>query len=141
MEALSTLVSQTDRGQRVNSIFGEGVSPKLRKVRDGVEALGLPADVLLRHGRRRVIYCVPLISNVLEFMIGIDRRPKYLIPPTDPEKSTAAIAQWWKERWYRQRAVKDEVLQQVEQHTLVYPITHGARVRLPTSTEDSDDAE
>ena len=35
VEALVALVQQTSNGQRVNSIFGEGVNPKLRKMREG----------------------------------------------------------------------------------------------------------
>ena len=45
-------------GQRVNSIFGEGVNPKLRKVRDGIDLLGWPSEVLLQHGRHRIVYGV-----------------------------------------------------------------------------------
>src|SRR3712207_7717667 len=42
VDALVTLVQQSSNGQRVNSIFGEGVSPKLRKVRHGLDELNLP---------------------------------------------------------------------------------------------------
>ncbi len=43
---LATMVSQGKQGQRVNSIFGEGVSPRLRKLRDGLDALRLPTNDL-----------------------------------------------------------------------------------------------
>ena len=35
------------------------------------------------------------------------------------------------ERWLRKRIESDDVLARVEQHTLVRPIRHGARVVLP----------
>ena len=37
-------------------MFGEGVNPRLRKLRDGLKELGLDADELLRHGRPRIVY-------------------------------------------------------------------------------------
>ncbi len=42
VEALADLQQQFANGQRVNSIFGEGVSPKLRKIREGLELLTFP---------------------------------------------------------------------------------------------------
>jgi hypothetical protein len=51
--ALALLLSQSKRGQQVNSVFGEGVNPvnpRLRKLRDGLDALGLSSDDLLNHG-------------------------------------------------------------------------------------------
>ena len=38
---------------------------------------------------------------------------------------------FWRKRWLSKRIVNPDVLQSVEQHTLVYPVTHGARVVLP----------
>jgi uncharacterized protein DUF4338 len=131
VEALAALVEQSQKGQRVNSIFGEGQSPKMRKIRAGLEELGLQADPLLRHGRRRVVYCVPLIRNVRDFMIGLDAKPEFLVPQDAPRAKTDAIAQWWKERWMRPRVARPETIAAVESHTLVYPIRHGARVMLP----------
>lgn len=132
VEALVTLMSQSENGVRVNSIFGEGQSPKMRKIREGLEELGFPADPLLRHGRKRVVYCIPLISNVRDFMVGLDTKPKYLVPQDSPGKKTELIVQWWRERWLSPRAARSEVLEAVGAHTLVYPIKHGAKVVLPT---------
>ena len=39
--------------QRVNSVFGEGVNPRMRKIREGLEVLGAPTDKLLLHGNQR----------------------------------------------------------------------------------------
>ena len=129
--ALVSLVQQSSNGQRVNSIFGEGVSPKLRKIRDGLDALNLPADTLLQHGRQRIVYGVPVVRNLREFLLGMDDEPDYLFDLAEPERSTDEIGRWWTERWLRKRIQSDEVLTRVEQHTLVRPIRHGARVVLP----------
>jgi hypothetical protein len=131
VEALVDLVQKERGGQRVNSIFGEGVSPKLRKVREGLELLGASAEQLLRHGRQRIVYGVTLIENTRDFLLGIDARPRYLFDRALKDAGTRAIAAWWEERWLRQRIISDEVLAQVSAHTPVHPIRHGARVPLP----------
>ena len=131
VRALVSLVQQSSNGQRVNSIFGEGVSPKLRKIRDGLDALKLPADVLLQHGRQRIVYGVPVVRNLREFLLGMDDEPEYFFDMEEPERSTEEIGRWWTERWLRKRIESDDVLARVEQHTLVRPIRHGARVVLP----------
>ena len=131
VRALVSLVQQSSNGQRVNSIFGEGVSPKLRKIRDGLDALNLPADVLLQHGRQRIVYGVPLARNLREFLLGMDDEPEYLFAINEAERSTEEIGNWWIERWLTKRIESDDVLARVEQHTLVRPIRHGARVVLP----------
>ncbi len=131
VRALVSLVQQSRNGQRVNSIFGEGVSPKLRKIRDGLDALNLPADVLLKHGRQRIVYGVPVARNVREFLLGMDDEPEYIFDLDEPERSTREIGRWWAERWLGKRIESDAILAGVEQHKLVRPIRHGARVILP----------
>lgn len=129
--ALVTLVQQTNNGRRVNSIFGEGVSPKLRKLREGLGLLGLPEGALLQHGRQRIIYGVPLIRNLKEYLLGLDDKPEYLVNLEHPERATDAIVRWWTERWLSKRIMNNQVLERLEQHGSVRPIRHGARVVLP----------
>jgi hypothetical protein len=118
---------------RVNSIFGEGVSPRLRKVRHGLAALGWPANELLKHGRERILYGVPLVNNLREFSLGIDQEPDYLIDP-DLEDSDGKVTAWWLDRWALRRAAQPVVQESMRSHRLVRPIQHGARV--PLSRDD-----
>jgi len=127
VDALVDLVQQSDE-QRVNSIFGEGVSPKLRKLRQALDLLNLPSGLLLRHHRPRVVYAVNLVRNLADHLIGLARKPEYIVPLGDGRAATAAIGAWWRERWLRNRIASDEVLEEVACHTRVHPITHGARV-------------
>ncbi len=120
----------------MNSIFGEGVNPRLRKVRDGLDTLGFPSDQLLVHGSPRLVYGIPLARNFSEYLLGIDEQPDYYLPIKDPKTATRQIVDWWAERWLAPRIQRDEVLARVAQHTLVYPIRHGARVSL--TSEDPD---
>jgi hypothetical protein len=127
VNALVDLVQQSD-ARRVNSIFGEGVSPKLRKVRQALDLLNLPSGVLLRHHRPRVVYAVSLIKNLADYLIGVESEPAYIVATGEGAATTTAIGAWWRERWLRNRILSDEVLDEVERHTRVHPITHGARV-------------
>lgn len=129
VDALVCLVQQSD-AQRVNSIFGEGVSPKLRKVRQALDLLNLPSGMLLRHHRPRVVYAVSLIRNLGDYLIGVAKRPEYIVPVNEGVAATVAIGAWWRERWLRNRIMSDDVLDEIERHTTVRPVTHGARVPL-----------
>ncbi|HEX6748087.1 MAG TPA: Druantia anti-phage system protein DruA [Longimicrobium sp.] len=64
VEAMEILLARNHRGREVNSIFGEGVNPKLRKVRAALDEIGLPSDLLLQHGQPRVVYGIPLAGEL-----------------------------------------------------------------------------
>lgn len=133
---LSRLLSQSRRGQQVNSVFGEGVNPRLRKIRDGLNELGLHSDELLNHGARRLVYAMPLVTNVREYLLGIDAQPKYVLPQRNPTAVTRYIVRWWLERWVVKRVKREDALVRMGMHTLVHPIRHGARVVLPRTDVD-----
>jgi hypothetical protein len=133
VDALARLSEHTGGLVRVNSLFGEGVSPRLRKVRLGLAALGWPTNELLKHGRERILYGVPLVRNVRDYSLGIDRVPAYLLNP-DFQDDGESVANWWFERWGRRRAAQERVLTAMRQNRLVRPIRHGARVPVPTDS-------
>jgi hypothetical protein len=93
---LKILLAQSKDGQRVNSVFGEGVNPRLRKIRDGLNELGQPADEPLNHGTPRLVYGLPLIRNLREYLLGIDARPRFIV---DRRRVTEEIIEWWRGRW------------------------------------------
>jgi hypothetical protein len=89
---LALLCAQSEGGQRVNSVFGEGVNARLRKIREGLDGLGLPTDDLLDHGGPRLVYGVELIQNTHAYLLGQDKRPKYILSSRSPAETTARIA-------------------------------------------------
>ncbi len=135
VEALVRLSRVKGAVVRVNSVFGEGVSPRLRKVRLGLAALGWPTSELLKHGRERIVYGVKLVENLRDFSLGIDADPEYLLDPEMLDETP--VADWWFDRWGRRRAEQPAVLESMRQHRLVRPIVHGARVPLPVDNSDS----
>lgn len=133
---LARLLAQSKRGQQVNSVFGEGVNPRLRKLRDGLDALGLPTDDLLNHGGPRLVYGVELTGNTHAYLLGMDKQPKFLLPHKAPKQATQQIVRWWMRRWLLPRIAKEGILDRVAVHNFVHPIRHGARVRVPSADED-----
>jgi hypothetical protein len=135
---LEAVAASVRRGREVNSIFGEGVNPKLRKVRGALDSVGLPSEALLQHGSPRLIYGVPLASNFREVLLGRAKRPKYLLPQAPDAAAAEAIAAYWRERWLEPRVQRPDVLRAVAEHSLSFPVTHGARVTLPRRGDEND---
>lgn len=133
--SLVRLAEQSRTGVRVNSIFGEGVNPKLRKIRHGLDLLGWPSDVLLQHGRQRIIYGISLVGNLLPYLTGVETRPRYIFPERAKD-DVSRISGWWMRRWLSRRIQSEGVLDAVARHRLDRPVRHGARVELPEPGPD-----
>jgi hypothetical protein len=131
VKALLRLSTLKDSSVRVNSLFGEGVSPLLRKVRLGLAALGWPSKDLQKHGRERILYGVPLVSNLRDYSLGIDSTPEYLMDLSLTDSDTH-IGAWWLDRWALRRAKQQHVYEAMQGHRLTRPVAHGARVPLPS---------
>jgi hypothetical protein len=126
---LELLLSRNQSGRQVNSIFGEGVNPKLRKVRAALDAIGLPSNLLLQHGSPRLVYAVVLARNFRDVLLGVTTRPDYFLPfGTNGDQQ---IVDHWRSRWLSGRVRNPDVLRAVAHHVLVSPVRHGARVVLP----------
>ena len=134
---IEALLAQSHPGTRVNSIFGEGVNPRLRKLRAGVDMLGLNSNALLNHRSARVVYSVSLASNFREVLLGLTSRPRYIFPQAHPQEVTRSIADFWMKRWLAGRIMNESVLEKLPAHSLTHPIQHGARVALPAVAEES----
>lgn len=135
VEALVRLSVLSGGRVRINSLFGEGVSPRLRKARIGISALGWPANELLKHGRERILYGVPLVRNLRDYSLGIDAEPDYVVNP-DLRGGDAQVTAWWFERWCMRRAAQESVQEAMRASRTVRPVRHGARVPLPEVEDD-----
>lgn len=125
------LLGRSNNGRKVNSIFGEGVNPLMRKMREALTFVGLPTE-LLRHGNKRIVYGIALARNFRGFLLGQEKRIQYIIPQSNAKLGTAQLAQFWAKRWLARRIEDTSVLERVSSHSLAYPIRHGAQVQLPT---------
>ncbi len=94
----------------VNNLFGEGMSPKLRSLRMGLDGLGLRPDEYLRHHSPRLLYAVPLATNVLDVLLGLTRKPRYVLPVKGGSATSDRIAAHWYERWAKARIARPTAL-------------------------------
>jgi hypothetical protein len=113
----------------VNNLFGEGMSPKLRSLRGGIEALGLPADVFLRHHSPRLLYGVRLAHNTEDVLLGLAADPEYVFRQAG-DGGVDAIAEEWRRRWLTRRAERADVLERIaaqrREHLLLGPEVEAA---------------
>lgn len=137
IELADAVAGRENNRTRVNSIFGEGANPLLRKLKDAMEFLKLESNPILNHRNKRVVYGVSLAENFGDVLLGLALRPKYLIPQAKPKLRTEMIAKYWIKRWLMNRITNPEVLNEVSAHTLSYPITHGARVPLASDPNET----
>lgn len=121
--------------KRVNSIFGEGANPLLRKIKDAIEIMELESRPILNHRNKRVVYGIALAKNFRDILIGTADKPNYLIPQSKPKHRTRLIGEFWIKRWLSKRIYNDDVLNEVSTHGLSYPMEHGAKVPVMTTPE------
>ena len=102
--AIDALLSHRRVWKDVNSVFGEGTSPKLRKLKQGMRLIGFNPDRMLRHQQRRLIYAVPLSPASRDWLLerGVEL-PSYLKDPARYPHGTEAIAEFWRCRWLAPR--------------------------------------
>lgn len=98
-------VLRRKRGYRdVNSVFGEGSSPRMRKLRAGLDAIGFPADLTMQHHQERRVYGVPLCPQASAYLCGLaPELPEYLTEPKSYADATEGIAEFWRRRWLSSR--------------------------------------
>jgi len=90
--------------RNVNSIFGEGRSPKFRMMRAGLKLLGFDPETVMRHHQRRCILGMQLCPQARDFLLGKDTvLPRYIEYPDEFRAATSRIAAFWRRRWLARR--------------------------------------
>ena len=105
VDALRQVTEETHGARRVNYVFGEGSSPRLRQVREGLDALGIRSDSVLHHATPRLIYGCELVPHPRERVMGFIRGQ-----PPKRGPSAAQIADGWIRRWLIGRISREETL-------------------------------
>ena len=102
-------VMRRKRGYRdVNGVFGEGASPRLRKLRSGLDALGFNASLTMLHHQERRIYGVPLFADAGVYLCGLgSNTPDYIGSPESYVDASERIAEFWRQRWLSSRLEHD----------------------------------
>src|SRR2546427_2736503 len=102
-ELLREVAVTTSNLRNVNYVFGEGVNPKMRAIREGLNALGVTSDSFLHHQQPRLVYGVLLAKNAREFLRMEERKPVYLLAGDDPAVDAERLADFWRRRWLAPR--------------------------------------
>lgn len=99
-----------DGGRKINNVFGEGTSPRMRLMRSGLSALGIP-EKFIKHHTKRIIYGIELANNTKEFLNGYTEELEYFFPLNENNQSfTQEIINFWKSRWLTMRINKPEII-------------------------------
>jgi hypothetical protein len=104
VEALREVAVRKAGLRNVNNRFGEGTSPLMRQLREGLTALGFEANDVLRHGHNRLVYAAELYEAGRDDLL-LNRASRAARPPM------ADIAAEWTRRWLTMRVQNDEVLE------------------------------
>ena len=102
--AIDAFLAYDSDFKEVNSVFGEGTSPKLRKVKMGLRRLGFDSDKLIRHRHHRLIYGAPLFPKARDWLQErVAELPGYVAAPEGYEDATERISAFWRRRWLASR--------------------------------------
>jgi hypothetical protein len=105
---LREVSEQQYRARRVNNRFGEGTSPRLRQVREGLDVLGIDSNDVLHHATPRLFYLCALGPNVGKQLLGFAAEKNNVGP------SLSAIAEAWRSRWLLQRIANSDILDRLK---------------------------
>lgn len=98
VDALRRMGEMRHDARRINNLFGEGTSPRLRQVREGLDALGVDSDQVLHHATPRIFYGCELSPNARHALLSMK-------PGGAGRKSpkAAVIGEAWRARWLAMR--------------------------------------
>ncbi|WP_437546929.1 Druantia anti-phage system protein DruA [Sorangium sp. So ce367] len=109
---LAILARERKEFVNVNFVFGEGQSPKMRQLREGLAALGLNAADLIRHASPRIVYLAALGSMIRRALLGVEP-----LPGDDDLGSTdeadERIADFWRTRWLASRLESVDIVERL----------------------------
>jgi hypothetical protein len=118
VDSFSELTTKIHGRRIVSNTFGEGTSPRMRLIRAGLDALGLPSEHLLNHSFKRIVYGIKLAGNAYEYLRGEEDRPMYYLGQDTPNQATEEICGFWRERWLSMRIKNPRVIQQIRDYNI-----------------------
>ena len=104
---LSLTEATSDGFSRINHVFGEGASPKMRlltmSIRELLESTNEDSKDFSKHAMSRIVYGVCLATNTLDYLMGKDTSPKYYTDVNHYQEGTQKIIDYWTTRWLSSR--------------------------------------
>lgn len=106
IQILRELAITRKERRTVNNRFGEGTSPLMRQLREGLSELGFDSDEVLQHSNQRIVYLLELYPGAKDDLALNQDRPTEN-PPMDQ------IAKEWARRWLSMRVKDGAVLERL----------------------------
>jgi hypothetical protein len=103
VKVLRELSEKTHLARRVNNRFGEGASPRLRQIREAVDALGIDSNMILNHATPRIAYGCELHPDAIQELMG------FKVASKTKASRTVDIAEAWRKRWLLSRMRKPQI--------------------------------
>lgn len=104
---LSLTEATSDGFNRINHVFGEGASPKMRlltmSIRELLESTNEDSKDFSKHAMSRIVYGACLATNTLDYLMGKDTKPKYYTDIDHYQTGTQKIIDYWITRWLSSR--------------------------------------
>jgi hypothetical protein len=108
IEAVRQLAVKRRGMRNVNNLFGEGTSPLMRQMREGLSMLGFESNDVLQHANKRIVYATEVYPHAREDLLA--DKDSYSKGP-----SFASIAAQWQKRWLHKRIQSDDVLESLKE--------------------------
>jgi len=107
--------------RRINSVFGEGSSPRTRQIREGLNLLGIKSDSILRQSNKKKVYAIEMYEGAKEELLGFsDLKSAQKINGVD------AIKRAWARRWLLPRLDDSHFLKALSE---IHPNSIGQSLR------------
>lgn len=107
VDYMRLLARQVYGTRRVNSVFGEGSSPRTRQIREGLNLIGINNDDILKHSLVRRVYACELYPNARNDLIGFGGSTRAR------GESVRSISKAWIGRWLTKRVLLPHVLESI----------------------------
>ena len=104
---MSLTEATSDGFNRINHVFGEGASPKMRlltmAIRELLESTNEDSKDFSKHAMSRIVYGACLAKNTIDYLLGKDEKPEYYTDIENYQDGTQKIIDYWSSRWLKSR--------------------------------------
>lgn len=113
-----SLTEATSEGyNKINHVFGEGASPKMRlltmSIRELLESSNEDSKDFSKHAMSRIVYGACLASNTVDYLLGKADIPNYYTDIDNYQDETNKIIEYWKDRWLKSRLNYEPIYQRI----------------------------
>lgn len=116
---MSLTEATSDGFNRINHVFGEGASPKMRlltmSIRELLESTNEDSKDFSKHAMSRIVYGVCLAKNTFDYLLGKDATPNYYTDMADYVTGTQKVIDYWKDRWLTSRLHFEPIYQRIRE--------------------------